>query len=185
MLNSRFVLIITGPAGAGKSTVSRRLATELGHCVDIDIETINYMIVDGFDSKTLPNGEEVLDFTKWGLSGDVIGLLAKHLADSSYWVIIHGHVNDTLLEHIEKYININYKVLLLPSQQSAVERDRKRGSGMGKEMVSKHYEHFKKTILDGFTKIDSSNDNVADTVNRVKDIVIIKPWRSKASRIFQ
>jgi adenylate kinase family enzyme len=46
--NSKIALVITGPAGVGKSTVAEKLAKQLGHCVNIDADHIKHMIVSGF-----------------------------------------------------------------------------------------------------------------------------------------
>lgn len=45
---SNFVLAITGPTGAGKSTVGESVAKKLEHCVNIDADHIKHMLVSGF-----------------------------------------------------------------------------------------------------------------------------------------
>lgn len=43
-----FILVITGPAGSGKSTTALRLAKEIKQCVNIDVDVVKHMIVNGF-----------------------------------------------------------------------------------------------------------------------------------------
>lgn len=173
MTIKEFTLIITGPSGSGKSTLSRRLADELGGCAVIDIEHVNLMVVDGFHPGLASNGQEILDFDKWDLSGDTVGLLAKNFLESGYNTIIHGHVNDTLLRHIEKQIQITSKVLLLPQLSEVIQRDKNRGTEftMGSDMVTGHYNYFLNDIFSSFIKIDTTNESVGVSTARIRELL--------------
>lgn len=170
--NKKRVILITGPSGAGKSTISRQLATALGCAADIDIENVNYMIVNGFKEIEIDNENE-LAFNKWSLAGDTIGLLANNFLSNNYQVVIHGHVTKELLSSFEKHVAITHKVILLPSIDETVSRDKARGEylTMGEDMVRKHYEYFLTNNLEGFLKVDSTNENVNTTLEKIKTIL--------------
>ncbi|PLS81790.1 hypothetical protein CYG49_01455 [Candidatus Saccharibacteria bacterium] len=173
--DDRLVLVFTGPAGAGKSTTARNLAKELGKCVDIDIEHINYMIVEGFQHKMTSNGEDVLSFNKWDIAGDTIGALADHFLNAGYRVIIHGHVTNELLCSIENRTPITYRILLLPGIETVISRDKNRGEhlSMGESMVRQHYSYFTNDKWDSFIKIDTTNDKVGSTISKIRKIISI------------
>jgi adenylate kinase family enzyme len=61
---SHFVLAITGPAGAGKSTVGEKIAKSFRRCVNIDADHIKHMIVSGFHAAGNP-GEGILMSGVW------------------------------------------------------------------------------------------------------------------------
>jgi ABC-type phosphate/phosphonate transport system ATPase subunit len=166
------VIVITGPSGAGKSTLSRRLAVELGCTADIDIENINYMIVNGF-KEIETNNKNGLSFNKWNLAGDTIGLIASNFLDKNYRVIIHGHVTEELLSCIEKQVDITHKIMLLPNISSVILRDKTRANhlSMGEGMVRKHYEYFLTNNWDDFNSVDSTNEDVSTTLARIKVIL--------------
>lgn len=167
-INQKRVIVITGPSGVGKSTISRKLASDLGDYVDIDIETINYMIVDGFQE--LPNAKG-LSFSKWDLAGDTIGLMANNFLSNDYQVVIHGHVNPELLAGIEKRVLITHRILLQSNVETVIARDKNRGKPltMGEDMVREHYEYFVGKLWDDFIKIDRTDEDVVTTLRRIEE----------------
>ena len=175
MRNIPSVIVITGPAGSGKSSTARLLASELKTCYVIDIETINYMLVDGFKTR-IEDGGEVADFTKWELAADAIGVLTKHFTDNAYHVIIHGHVTKPFISRLERNTVITHKLLLLPEIDVVITRDHDRGSHltMGEAMVRQHYQYFIDNNFDGFVTIDSTNRSLSQTVFDIRDLLVLQ-----------
>ncbi len=170
--NKEQVIVITGPSGAGKSTLARKLAVELDCAAVIDIENVNYMIANGFKEIKADN-ESGLSFNKWNLAGDTIGLLASNFLDNNYQVIIHGHVTEELISSIENRVDITQKIMLLPNIASVVLRDKTRGNhlSMGEDMVRKHYEYFLTSGWNEFIRVDSTNEDVSTTLEKIKAIL--------------
>lgn len=169
MSRSQSITLITGPSGAGKSSVARKLALETKQCAEIDIESINYMIVDGF-RPTVKNGQEVFDFTNWELAANTISVLVEHFAKHNYDVVIHGHVTDEFIQCLESSIQLTCRVLLLPALEIVLERDRQRGKQltMGDAMVKDHYHYFITNHFATFIKVDSTNMSLDQTTAMIK-----------------
>ncbi len=165
---SNSVIAITGPAGAGKSTVGEKVAKQLKRCVNIDADHIKHMIVGGFHKDTSSPGG--WGFDQWGLVGDSIGLLAANFLKQGYSVIINGYIDEPAWTNIEKLVAINHKFLLLPSLETIKDRDAARNEDvrMGKAVVSEHHEVFSKDkFYSDFIKIDTSNHSVEETVSAI------------------
>lgn len=167
------VTAITGPMGSGKSTLSRQLAKQRKQCADIDIETINYMIVNGFSFNPDAEYDQQITFNEWAMSGDAIGLLTKHFLDSNYDVIIHGRINDELLRAIESRVPITRKVLLLPAMDEVIARDLNRGNHMsiGESAVRKDFEYYSQQSWDGFVRIDTSEEDAEQSMQKLQKIL--------------
>jgi hypothetical protein len=175
MLNrmSRFVLAITGPSGSGKSTIGEKLAKQLGQCVNIDADHVKHMIVSGFyRDKNNPAG---WGFSQWGLVGDSIGLLAANFLSQNYDVIVNGYIDEPAWANIEKHISITHKILLLPELDTVKIRDASRNSEyvMGGESVTQHHNTFSKdNYYASFTKLDTTNHNIDETVKAIRDLLV-------------
>jgi hypothetical protein len=164
-----FVLAITGPTGAGKSTVAEKIARQFDRCVNIDVDHIKHMIVSGFyKDESNPGG---WGFNQWGLVGDSIGLLAKNFFGVGYSVIINGYVDEPAWTNIEKHITINHKVLLLPHIDTVIQRDAGRSEDvrMGSASIREHHAHFSgDSFFDDFTQLDTTDHSTEETI---KDIL--------------
>jgi predicted kinase len=165
--NSKIALVITGPAGVGKSTVAEKLAKQLGHCVNIDADHIKHMIVSGFYKDDSAGG---WGFDQWGLVGDSIGLLARNFLDAGYDVIINGYVDEPAWTNLQKHITLTHKVLLLPRLDTVTGRDasRREDSRMGAAAVGEHHAYFSSDeFFNDFLKLDTTDHSVDETVAEI------------------
>jgi adenylate kinase family enzyme len=172
---SKFILAITGPSGAGKSTAGEKLAKQLEHCVNIDADHIKHMIVSGFYyDRANPEDEKEWGFSEWALVGESIGLLAQNFQKHGYDVIINGYIDEPAWEEIEKLVTITHKVLLLPSIDTAKERDKGRREEVqqGEAAVERHHVHFSTDdFFKDFVTIDTTNHSVDETVKEVQEVL--------------
>lgn len=174
-MKNNFVLAITGPTGAGKSTVGEKVAKRLKHCVNIDADHIKHMIVSGFYvNEDNPSDPEGWGFSEWELVGESIGLLAHNFLEHGYDVIINGYIDEPAWTAIEKQININHKVLLLPHLNEVTKRDSGRSADiqMGAASVARHHQHFSTDpYFKAFHVLDTTTHSIDETVEEVVSIL--------------
>jgi 2-phosphoglycerate kinase len=170
-----FVLALTGPAGAGKSTIGEKLAKQLDSCVNIDADHIKHMVVSGFYYKReKPEDEKEWGFNEWALVGESIGLLARNFLDHGYDVIINGYIDAPGWENIEKSVTITHKILLLPQVDTVIARDAGRpdDTRQGEAAVQRHHRHFSSNeFFKNFGVIDTSHQSIDETVSALRKLL--------------
>jgi hypothetical protein len=176
-ISKPFVLAITGPAGSGKSTLAAKLAPQIEHCVNIEVDHVKHFIVNGFIyNRTSPEG-----IKQWELLGTNLGTLTRNFVDAGYNVIINGYLNQQGFEKLQEHITFTHKVLLAPQITVAVKRDSTRPEDklLGFDTIKEHHDYFSDThFYDDFTRVDSSDHDVEETVAEIKSILGLSEWES-------
>lgn len=145
--------IITGPAGVGKSTISKKLAEMKTKSALIEGDEIYHQVVGGY----IPAWKEGnhLD-TFWKVC---INSIKTYLEDG-FDVIFNYIVTPTPLEMIKKeFENYNRKfVVLLVDEETLISRDKERpeDSQMKERCV---------VLLNNFKKHNFNSENILDTSN--------------------
>lgn len=157
--------IITGPAGVGKSTISKLLAEKLSKSILIEGDDIYHMVIGGYVQAWRPNNHLDL-FWK-----NIISLIENGL-ESGYDVIfnyiIHKKDYELLRDKFKKY-DIIFKVLLV-NEEELLRRDnlRKPDCRM-KERCLVLLNSLKKEYLNSKNVLDATNLNEKETLKKIME----------------
>lgn len=160
------VLILTGPAGAGKNTVAHALAKLREKYAVIDIDLVRWMILQPHKSPW--DGEEGKQQARLGIKNGCI--LAKSFIKEDYDVVILDVLTDEIAEiYKDRLQGLDPKiVLLLPTYEEIVKRNKLRPPRLSEGRIKNLYELEKNlTILD--KKIDNTNitaESAAEGLNK-------------------
>ena len=155
--------LITGPAGVGKSTISKELANKLPKSVLIEGDTIYNFFVSDHISPWLPNAP--LDLF-WS---NVIYLIKSYL-DNGYNVIFNYIITPEDYKMITTAISdypIIFKVLLT-NEATIIKRDKERP--LDCQMHERSLILLKKFLEYNYPKsnlIDTSNLSIEETVDKI------------------
>ena len=171
--NNPIVCLITGPAGAGKSTVSHKLAEKFEKSAVINADDLQKMIVRG-RVKLYPWNEEVKQ--QLFLRTQNACTLANNFLDSGYNVIIDCIVGRTHLNQYQDFfLNRKIKVfLLLPNMEALLDRfDKRENNDALRKRTQELHDKFV-SIKDEFdwVVIDSSSQAVEETMNQIFEELI-------------
>jgi cytidylate kinase len=159
------IVAITGPTGSGKSTVAGELAKRFDSSVNIDVDKIKHLIVNGFKYD-----DSEIGYNQWILLGKNIGLLAANFIENGYKVIINGYLEVESWREISKYVQITDYFLILPDVEKNLIRDSGRhpDSVMGADAVHEHQDYFKTDdFYKTFKQIDNSDHSISETVDNI------------------
>lgn len=168
------IVVITGPAGSGKSTVSAALAKRLEKCVHIEADHVKHFVVDGFHPVTSADGNVRWEFAEWQLVGDSIGLLMRKFLDSGRSVIVDGYLDVSAWQAIAAHADCTHKFLLLPHLDVILKRDgqRREDLRMGTMAVAEHHQDFSTNpFYADFVTVDSSEQDSEQTLGAILKIM--------------
>lgn len=168
------VVAITGPSGAGKTTVSEFLAKTNKTFANIDVDHLKHMNPNAFTKVVEENGYVDYPYSAWELLGKNVALLAQSFIDNQLDVIINGYLEEESWREIEKNIKLDNKFLLLPEESINIIRDNSRTDEikMGEKAVKRGQEYFKNTrYYSDFTLLDTSSKSVEDTVKIIVETI--------------
>lgn len=161
------IIILTGPAGVGKSTIAKLVAEKRTRCAVIDVDMVRWMLLEPHAAPW--DGEEGIHQQKLGVQ-NACTLAQQFLKDECY-VLIHDVVtNDTLgmyrdiLKEHKPHV-----VILLPTFAKIEERNKERPPRLKDEEIKLLY-HWQKELLGYDSKIDNtllSAEEVAEQINGI------------------
>lgn len=145
--------LITGPAGVGKSTISRKIAESLDKSALIEGDDIYHHVVGGY-VQAWKDGNHLEVFWK-----SVIGLITNYLSygyDVVFNYIISKKDYEKLKEIFKDY-KVVFKVLLV-SEEEIMKRDslREKDCRMGERCI---------VLLNSFKNQDFDEKNIVDTTD--------------------
>ncbi|HAI98541.1 TPA: hypothetical protein DCL30_03300 [Candidatus Peribacteria bacterium] len=158
------VLILTGPGGAGKTTIGKILEAKHGYV---------YLDGDREDTKYFPNGDQWLPENADLLRKAHMRILmkAKKLVDKGKNVVVDYIIFGRYLEFFtlfkEQFGNHLQMKVLMPSQEELIRRDRERECWTtGEERIATVYEEFMslRGAIGAQNFIDSSMQTPEETV---------------------
>ncbi len=173
----KIVCIITGPCGAGKSTISKSLAKHTKKSAYIDVDMLR--------DEMIKNGK-VSPFSYKGESKKQVDLGTKNASDLANNFLKAGFnvfIDDVLerkqqVEDYLKYIkSLQVRIfLLLPNKKILKNRDsqRKKENIMGKRALELHDIFTKRIPEESWNVLDTSNHTIKETEKEILRILNIK-----------
>ena len=156
--------LITGPAGVGKSTVSKLLAESKNKCALVEGDDIYNFVKGGYVSPW-KEGNHMEVFWK-----NSIALISNFLEDG-YDVVFNYIINKDELENIRKcFCGVEIKfVLLLADDQVLIDRDNERDEDcrMGERVLILKNE-FVEQNFDSKYILNTTNLSVLETVEKIE-----------------
>lgn len=171
---SKLIIAITGPAGAGKSTISNKIIRLRKKCAHIETDHLKQFLFSAFRKEVQPDGTTLWMFEDWESLGNSTGLLAKSFAGAGYDVIINGHIDEVAWQNVQKHVTLTHKFLLLPHVDVARSRDKERyeNLAMGDEAVTNAHEYFvSDDFYKDFVKLDTTDHSIDETVGAIQQLL--------------
>jgi len=171
--NENFVYLITGPAGSGKSSVSKALASKFERSAVIEVDTLRGMIKSGY-VRPWPHNEEV--DLQLSLSAKNACDMANNLLEKGFSVFIDDVVGEKLLEQYSSFFkNKNFKAfLLMPSLEALLRRFEDRGDNkqLRERTIELHKRFSEKQDKLNWHIINSSDQTLEETVNEIYKSIV-------------
>lgn len=163
------VIIISGPPGAGKSSVSCTLAEKFPKSAYIPVDDVKNMIIGGNVAPWAEKGPEQFKLVEKNFLS-----LARNFLDEGFVVILDYVFSDEQVKKYDQMLGDVHGFLLLPSIETLKQRDFERvkdtGSIMQKRIDVLHPE-FANAEHNTLKVIDSTNQTLEETVEEIFNYV--------------
>lgn len=162
----RKLILLTGPAGAGKNTVADEYARLVERCAIIDVDTVRQMLVK--PHKAPWEGEEGKRQQEHGALNACA--LAKNFLQEDCAVIILDVITNTTADLYRKHLSSSglYIVLLIPSLEETLKRNANRPPKISEGEIKELY-RWQTELRVYDKKIDNTQLSVAETVKALRD----------------
>jgi cytidylate kinase len=167
-MHKPFVCLITGPAGAGKSTVAKEVAKKFDRTAVVSVDDLRSLIISGRVKPWPWNDESKLQVE---LSAENACDLAKNFLSKGFSVVIDDVIGASLLNYYKESLK-EYPlqvILLLPTKEALLRRfdGRGEGSGLRKRTEELHDKFSSRKDELPWQVIDSSDQTLEETVSSV------------------
>jgi len=166
------IYLITGPAGSGKSFVSKALAKRFERSAVIEVDKLRSLVISGY-VKPWPHNEEV--DLQLSLAAKNACNIATNFLEKGFDVFIDDVVGRKLLEQYSEYFkDKNFKtLLLLPSLESLLKRFDERGDNeeLRQRTIELHKRFFEKKDKLNWQIIDSTDQTLDETVEEIYQLI--------------
>jgi len=162
------IILITGPAGAGKTSVSKALAEKFERSVVINVDQLRWMVIGGY-IRPWPWNEEVKIQTSLGVKNAC--MLANNFFEAGFNVIIDDVIGKSFFKLYSEFL-LGKPVktfLLLPNLEALLKRFDERGvdDELRKRTPELHEKFTRRKDEFNWQVIDSSNQTLEETVNQI------------------
>jgi len=163
-MNTPRLIILTGPAGAGKNTIAAAYAKLANHCAVIDVDTIRQMLVA--PHKAPWEGEEGRAQHELGIRNACA--LAKNFLENGCNVLVLDVVPEELVSLYRKELSsVAAKVvLLLPTWDEIMRRNDNREQFISDEEIDLLYE-WQKNLVSFDEKIDNTELSAEEVARKL------------------
>ena len=172
-MKKAYICLITGPAGSGKSSVSKALANKFERSAVIEVDTLRHMIKGGY-LKPWPHNEEV--DLQLSMSAKNACDMATNLLEEGFNVFIDDVVGRKLLEQYSNFFkDKNFKTfLLMPSLESLLKRFDDRGDDkeLRERTIELHKSFSEKQDKLNCHIINSSDQTLEETVDEIYKAIL-------------
>lgn len=169
------VIILTGPAGVGKSSVAAALCERFDRMVHVEVDALRHMVRAGYRHPWLTD-EQAEEQRQLAVRN--AAAIARECIATRYAVVIDDVIPPDATEHYREALagieaSVHF-ITLLPSLEIALERDAGRSGSIPDRVRALHVEFMtwhNANALPG-TALDTSNDaDAAVTADRVQDAI--------------
>ena len=172
-MEKTFICLITGPAGSGKSSVSKALASKFERSAVIEVDKIREIIKSGLVKPFPYNDEADLQLT---LSAKNACDIADNLLEKGFSVFIDDVVGRKLLaQYSNSFKEKNFKAfLLMPSLETLLKRFDQRGNNeeLRERTIELHKSFLEKKDELNCQIINSSNQTLEETVDEIYKSIV-------------
>jgi guanylate kinase len=154
------LIVLTGPAGAGKTSVADELATRFPRSVSFSLDTIRHFVKGGYCD---PWGQVAVPQVE--LARAIAVDMIRRYTGSGYVTIVDGIFFEDELHSLRREFEDVHAFALLPSLETVMRRDRARPADQQQPARSEElHREFSSAKLVNFKVIDSTEQTVRETV---------------------